>query len=74
MSTEANTIWYESWYERAAECIHYFEGKLPAELIQKALDEDNMEDLQKFVMEAEAEWSRQEFYGHDALLGQNDNY
>lgn len=70
MSNTSNTI----WYERAAECIHYFEGKLPAKLIQKALDEDNMEDLQRFVLEAEAEWSRQEFYNHDALLGANDAY
>lgn len=53
MSSITNT----SWLERAAECIDYFEGKLPAQLIEQDLNSNDLESLQKHVLQAEAEIS-----------------
>lgn len=61
MSTEVNT----QLMERAASMIDYFEGKLPAELIEKDLELNDLDSLYKHVHEAEAEASRQEHYATD---------
>lgn len=57
MSLTINSI----WLERAAACIDYFEGKLPAQLIEQDLDNNDMEELQHHVMLAEAEMSIEYF-------------
>lgn len=62
MSTDANV----QLLERASEMVTYFEGKLPAKLIEKALEENDLEQLHKYVIEAEATASRQEFESTDA--------
>lgn len=40
-------------FERAGICVSYFEGKLPAKLIQKDLDNNDLENLHYHVLEAE---------------------
>lgn len=54
-------------YERAAQMIDYFEGKLPAELIERALNADDLDELAYQVSQAEAEASQQEMYGADCV-------
>lgn len=54
-------------FNRAAEMIDYFEGKLPAQLIEQALGSNDLDSLRKYVLEAEAEASRQEFFNGDAM-------
>jgi hypothetical protein len=49
MSNNENT----RLFERAVECIGYFEDKLPAVLIQQDLDNDDLESLNYHVNEAE---------------------
>lgn len=61
MSETNNTL----LYERAAEAIDYFEEKLPAQLIEQALDSQDLERLAEVVTQAEAEISRQEVYAND---------
>lgn len=61
MSTQVNT----ELYERAAEMIDYFQDKLPAQLIEKALKNNDLDALRLHVAQAEAEVSRQEFYEQD---------
>ncbi len=66
MSNNINT----ELFERAAECISYFEGKLPAELIQKDLDNNDLESLFQHVKEAEQviyqlEYNPEEVYGSE---------
>lgn len=57
MSNNVNSI----WFDRAAEMISYWEGKLPAQLIQQDLDNDDLENMQYHILQAEAEASRLEF-------------
>lgn len=49
MSNQTN----DELFDRAAECISYFEDKLPAILIQQDLDNDDLESLHNHVKEAE---------------------
>ena len=51
MSNNVNT-WL---YERAADCIDYFEGQQPAILIEQAINDNDLEDLAYQVNKAEAE-------------------
>jgi len=51
----------EQLFERAAECISYFENKLPAELIQQDLDHDDLDSLYRHVVQAEAQMAQLEF-------------
>lgn len=46
--------------ERAAYCIDYFEGKLPAQLIETALDNNDLEMVAAHVAVAESEINDQE--------------
>lgn len=50
MSENANT----NLYERAQECIDYFENELPARVIQRDIDANDLEALQHHLTEAEA--------------------
>lgn len=59
--------------ERAQECIEYFEGKLPANLIEKDIEDNDLGSLSYHVKQAEAEMSRQEFYDYE-ILGERDEY
>lgn len=49
MSNDTNS----NLLERAAICVDYFEGKLPAILIEKDLDNNDMEELRVHVKQAE---------------------
>lgn len=49
--------------DRAAEMVDYWEGTLHAELIRKALDENDLEQVLKATANAEAEASMQETFG-----------
>lgn len=49
-------------FERAAEMIDFFEGKLPAQVIEQDLASNDLEALYQHVTLAEAEASRQEFH------------
>lgn len=51
MSNNVNT-WL---YERAADCIDYFEGQQPAILIEQAINDNDLEQLKVYVDRAEAE-------------------
>lgn len=62
MSNSTNTI----LLERAAACIDYFQDKLPAKVIERDIDYNDLEALAQHVHEAEAEISRQEFYNNDS--------
>lgn len=75
MSTES----VNQLLERAAECIDYFEEKLPAKLIEKDINNQDYDMLWVHVREAELEIARQEHYGYDIypgtnVLGDNDVY
>ena len=63
MSQTTNT----NLFERAVECIDYFEGKMPATLIEEAIERDDLDLLAQYVASAEAEMSRQEYYTYDNL-------
>jgi hypothetical protein len=63
MSTEANTI----LMERAADMIDLWEGKMPAKLIEKALDENDLDALYKYVKDAESLAAQEEFHGYNAI-------
>lgn len=63
MSTAVNT----ELFERAEEMIDYFEGKVPAKIIEQDLKDNNLESLQLHVSEAEAMASQQEFNANDIL-------
>lgn len=54
-------------FERAAECISYFEGKLPAKLIQKDLDNNDLESLFQHVKEAESVMFQLEYEDDDQM-------
>lgn len=69
MSNQTN----DQLLDRAAEMVDYFESKLPAQLILKALDSNDLELVRKYTLEAEAEASRQEIYGYDLMPEQGDN-
>lgn len=47
-------------FERAAEMIDYFEGKLPAKAIEQALDNQDLEALYVLVCTAESLATQQE--------------
>lgn len=49
MSTQVNT----QLLERAADCIDYFDGKMPAKLIEKDLETNDLESLLVHVTQAE---------------------
>lgn len=57
MSSQVNSV----LFSRAADCIDYFEGKLPAQLIEQDLKFNDLESLQRHVLLAEAEMSIEEF-------------
>ncbi len=50
MSTDIN----EQLFERAADMIDYFEGKLPAQVIEQDLANNDLEELALHVAEAES--------------------
>jgi hypothetical protein len=50
-------------YERASDCIDYFESKLPATLIEQAIDSGDEKELERLVLDAEATMSL-EYYGN----------
>lgn len=49
--------------ERAAEVCDYFQDKLPAQIIEKDLERNDLEMLWVHVRDAEFEIARQEYYG-----------
>lgn len=56
--------------ERAAICVDYFEGKLPAILIERDLDNNDLEELAVHVKQAEdvmytLEYNPSEVYGEE---------
>lgn len=57
MSNETNSI----LYQQAAEMIDYFEGKLPAQLIEQALDSGDLVQLNAAVNKAWNEMYKLEF-------------
>jgi hypothetical protein len=61
MSNQTN----ELLLERASDMIDYFEGKQPAQRIEKDIDNNDLDQLLIDVSEAEAEASRQEFNNND---------
>jgi hypothetical protein len=61
VSNQVNT----DLFERAAEMIDEFEGKLPAQLIEQDLERNDLISLYNHVNQAEAEMSRQEFETND---------
>lgn len=61
MSHSVNT----SLFERAAEMITYFEGKLPAQVLEQDLDNNDLGALFAHTIEAESEAARQEFHNAD---------
>jgi hypothetical protein len=63
MSFEVN----EQLFERAAECVTYFEGKLPATLIEEDIARNDLEALYRHVTEAEAVMSQEELEATDAF-------
>lgn len=66
MSNNVNT----NLYERASECISYFEGKLPATLIEKDLDNDDLESLAYHVKAAENMIFQLEYNPSEATVGE----
>jgi hypothetical protein len=52
-------------FGRAAEMIDYFEGKLPAKLIEKDLELNDLDSLYKHVRDAEALASQEEHEAYD---------
>lgn len=63
MSNNVNT----ELLDRAADMVEYFESKLPAQLILKALDENDLDLVRRYVVEAEAMAAQTEMYGYDVL-------
>lgn len=63
MSNNINT----ELLERASDMIDYWEGTLHAELIEYAIDINDLELVHDYVLKAEAEASRQELYGYDVI-------
>ena len=63
MSNQVNT----ELLERAADMVEYFESKLPAQLIQKALDSGDLDMVRQYVAEAEAMAAEQEMNGYDVF-------
>lgn len=61
MSLEVNT----QLFERAAECIDYWEGKIIAELIEADLDRNDLKALAYHVTSAEAMAAQEEFEAAD---------
>jgi len=61
MSNQVNT----ELLERAGEVATYFEGKQLDYRIQKAKEDNDLEELARLVAQGEAEMSRQEFYDND---------
>lgn len=60
-------------FERASIVSDYFEGKLPAQVIEKDLERNDLEQLELHIYEAEAIMS-QEYYHAMDMLGDNDSY
>lgn len=63
MSTESIT----NLMERASECVSYFEGKLPAQLIERDLEQEDYESLRYHVHAAEGLMAQSEMEANDAL-------
>jgi len=63
MSNQVNT----ELLERAADMVGYFESKLPATLIQQALDSGDLEQVHYYVAQAEAMAAEQEMHGYDVF-------
>lgn len=61
MSNQVN----DEWMERAAEMITYFEGKLPAQVIERDLENHDWESLQVHVKEAEGVAALEEIRAYD---------
>lgn len=63
MEDEVNT----ELFERAAEMITYFEGKLPAQVLEADLASNDLEALYRHVTDAEALAAQEEFEAADIL-------
>ena len=57
----------QQWFERAAEVIDHFEGKLPAEVLEADLDRNDLDALRSHVTEFEAIMAQEEFEASDIL-------
>lgn len=53
--------------ERAAEMVGYWEGTLHAELIRYALDQNDLDLVSQYTLQAEAEAAEQEMNGYDLV-------
>ena len=63
MSNNINT----TLYERATEMVDHFYGKLPATLIEKAINEDDLDALKWYVTSAEAMVAEEMFHADNVL-------
>ena len=63
MSNNVNSL----LYDRANEVITYFEGKLPAKILEQDIKNNDLEALQAHVAEMEAQIAIQEFNTYDAI-------
>jgi hypothetical protein len=61
VSNEINEI----LFIRAAECIDYFQDKLPAQVIEQDLERNDLEALVKSVATAEAVMAQEEMTAED---------
>lgn len=59
MSNNINSV----LFDRASEMITYFEGKLPAKVIEADLDRNDLEALQVHVANAEAVAAQEQMHG-----------
>lgn len=57
----------DTLYERAAEMVDHFYGKLPATLIEKALNENDLDALKWYVTSAEAMVAEEMFHANNVL-------
>lgn len=63
MSNNVNSI----LFDRATEVITYFEGKLPAKMLEEDIKNNDLTSLEKHVTDLEAEIAIQEFNSYDAI-------
>jgi len=54
----------DQWLERAAEMASYFESTVRGDLLQRAIDEKDWDEITKRTIDAEAECARQDYYGN----------
>lgn len=63
MSSDVNT----QLFERAAEMVDYYEGTVIAKVIEKNIEDNDLDALRENVTRAEAQASEQEFESADVL-------